>query len=77
MGWLLHVTGIDTQSSPYYDFWSGIGPVLFTQGSILLVYYRHHNCQEKWCWRLGHPDPATNQPVCNKHHPKHKGGDTK
>lgn len=43
-----HVTGIDMQSSYFYDFWSGIG----TQITLLVAgfaAYRHHNCNEKGC----------------------------
>lgn len=72
--WLLHVTGIDTQQSPYYDFWSGIA----TQASIIFAVtagYRHRNCHVRWCWRLGHIDPETHHPACRRHHSqRHKLG---
>lgn len=64
---LLHITGIDTQQSPWYDFWSGIA----TQGSIIIgvgAAVRHKNCHVKGCWRLGHIDPVHNHPACRKHH---------
>lgn len=69
--WLLHVTGIDTQQSDFYDFWSGIGPVIFGQLPILaslLLFFRHRNCHVKGCWHLGHPDPEHGHPACKKHH---------
>jgi hypothetical protein len=64
--WFLHVTGIDTQQSPFYDFWSGIATQATVVGAIFAS-YRHKNCQKRWCPRLGHPDPETNLPVCNRH----------
>lgn len=69
--WLLHVTGIDTQSSPFYDFWSGIGPVIFGQLPILgaiIIHTKQKNCHVKGCWRLGQPDPLHGWPACKKHH---------
>lgn len=69
---ILHWTGVDTQQSYFYDFWSGIGPVIFGQLPILislLLYFRHHNCHIKGCWRLGHPDPRGGGfPACKRHH---------
>ena len=64
--WFLHVTGIDTQQSPYYDFWSGIA----TQATVILSalgLYRHNNCHKRWCPRLGHKAPDGHFPVCRKH----------
>jgi hypothetical protein len=69
--WLLHYTGIDTQQSEFYDFWSGIGPVIFGQLPILgavLLGYRHRNCYVPGCLRLGHTDPEHGHPACRKHH---------
>lgn len=66
---ILHVLGIDTQQSYWYDFWSGIG----TQISLLLLgigAYRRHNCHARWCPRLGkHPVAGTPFTTCRKHHP--------
>ena len=65
--WLLHITGIDTQQSRFYDFWSGIA----TQASLLggmVALYRHKNCHVTWCWRLGHIDPEHGHPACRHHH---------
>lgn len=64
---ILHVTGIDTQQSPWYDFWSGIA----TQGAFLaaiIAGYRNKNCHKKWCPRLGQIDPVHHHPACKKHH---------
>ena len=74
--WISHFFGIDTQSSPFYDFWSGAA----TQASLLIAaaaFIRHHNCHQKWCLRLGHVDPEHGHPACRKHHSQaHKlGGD--
>lgn len=68
---LLHWTGIDSQQSQFYDFWSGIGPVLFGQLPILgaiIVHMKQKNCHVKGCWRLGHADPTHGYPACRKHH---------
>lgn len=64
---LLHILGIDTQQSYWYDFWSGIA----TQGTLIIgivATLRHKNCHVKGCWRLGHPDPKHGFPACKKHH---------
>ena len=65
---LLHVLGIDTQQSYWYDLWSGIGAkidLLF----LGVIYIVHHNCHVKGCWRLGkHVYNGT--PYCTKHHPE-------
>lgn len=67
--WIIHVLGVDTQQSRWYDFWSGIA----TQGSILLLgigALRRHNCHVHRCWRFGrHPVPGTSIVTCAKHHP--------
>lgn len=50
--WLAHVTGVDTQQSYFYDFWSGIG----TQLTVLLAgagAYHKHQCSRPRCWRVG------------------------
>jgi hypothetical protein len=68
---LLHILGIDTQQSYYYDFWSGVGPVLFGQLPILvavIVHIRQKVCYYPGCYRLGHPDPLHNHPACKHHH---------
>lgn len=64
---ILHLLGIDTQQSYWYDFWSGIA----TQMSVvigLLAFLKHKNCYHDGCWRLGHPDPEHGHPACKKHH---------
>lgn len=68
INFILHITGIDTQQSPWYDFWSGIA----TQGSLVIMaasYYMKHNCHKHGCLRIGkHTYAGT--PYCTKHHPK-------
>lgn len=66
--WLLHVLGIDTQQSMFYDFWSGVG-TQFKLSNLLLpaLYYHKHNCHMAGCWRIGrHGVDGT--PWCNRHH---------
>lgn len=65
---ILHILGIDTQQSPWYDFWSGVG-TQFRLSSLLLpyVFYRHHNCHDRRCLRIArHTVDGT--PWCNRHH---------
>lgn len=69
---ILHVLGVDTQQSYWYDFWSGLA----TQASLLFVgvgVYRRNNCRKRWCLRLGHYDLVDDSGVvhrlCSKHHP--------
>lgn len=64
---ILRLTGIDTQQSYAYDFWSGIGTQI-TLIIAIIAALRHKNCHVKGCWRLGHPDPAHGFPACHKHH---------
>lgn len=55
----LHMTGIDTQQSYYYDFWSGIGPCLLTAialSSGIWAFIHRHNCHVRHCLALGHPN---------------------
>lgn len=70
MRWLLHVLGIDTQQSYYYDFWSGFATQI-TVLVALVTALRHRNCYVRRCWRLGHIDPAHGHPACRRHHSTH------
>lgn len=64
---LLHLLGIDTQQSYFYDFWSGVG----TQLTLLLAAvgaFHKHNCHEPRCLRIGkHHIEGT--PYCTRHIP--------
>ena len=55
-----------------YQFWSGIAGSFLTSlpgwGVALAIFYRHHNCGQKRCWRLGHAHPEHGRPVCKKHY---------
>jgi hypothetical protein len=62
---LLHVLGIDDETSHWYAFWSGIGADLPMLGGVAL-YVRHHNCHEHGCLRLGHRMP-TGEVYCHRH----------
>lgn len=70
--WLLHYTGSDNVSGPWYGFWSGFGSDLgeITLLGAILAAARHKNCTVKGCWRLGHPDPEHGHPICKTHQPK-------
>ena len=70
--WILHVTGVDNVSGPWYGFWSGFGSDL---GEIeisppTIAIYRRHNCHVKGCWRIGkYSVEGTGYVVCRHHHP--------
>lgn len=69
--WLLHFTGADNVSGPWYGFWSGYGGQLTPNPYWLIavvVLVRHRNCHVKGCWRLGHADPKHGHPACRRHH---------
>jgi len=70
--WLLHVLGIDTQQSRWYDFWSGIGTNLALVAAAVTV-IRRHLCQVRWCARVGRyrfrDADGVDRALCWKHHP--------
>jgi hypothetical protein len=62
MGLLIHVLGIDYGLTygkwSWYNLWSGFGGDLAIVGSLLAspaLYWRHHNCHQPRCPRIGHP----------------------
>jgi hypothetical protein len=66
---LVHILGLDDPSGAWYLWWSGPGADL---GMLAAVgaYFRHVNCHEPGCWRLGrHPVDGTPFKVCRVHHP--------
>lgn len=73
MGLILHWLGIDTTTGPAYAFWSGAGSDLAYLG-IFLALWRHVNCHEPKCPRVGHlPVEGTTYKVCRRHHPAPPG----
>lgn len=52
-----------------YQFWSGIGSDLseITLLGMVAGWWFHHNCHERGCWKIGHPD-QTGKVVCRRHH---------
>lgn len=71
MNWLLHVTGIDTQQSQPYDFWSGIANPLERILEVLVLLalaYYHHNCHVHRCLRWARHQVGSYR-VCKRHHP--------
>lgn len=74
MAGILHVLGVDSVSSNWYAFWSGIagdvGSFVVLFGVVGLL--RKHNCHVKGCHRVGrlvvHHENGT-YTVCAKHHP--------
>jgi len=69
MHWLLHIMGVDDVSGRWYGFWSGFGSDLAELAaglSIAGAYAKHHECHQKGCWRMGHPD-GDGEVFCRKH----------
>jgi hypothetical protein len=60
-----------------YQAWSGVlGATAIFSGGVLI--WRHKNCHEPWCWRLGkHPVAGTPYVVCHRHHPGLEGNRVK
>lgn len=73
MHWLLHILGVDTQQSYWYDAWSGCIPALLTSTTIAAAAWavlRKHSCHVHACFRVGRFPVAGGQyVVCAKHHP--------
>lgn len=73
---LLHWLGLDNASGRQYLAWSGVIPTLerLTELAVLGYFlWRHHNCHQKGCWRLGHKLPNSHLLACPKHNTKHPG----
>lgn len=69
------------QVCKHYGFWSGFGSVmpwtLFSMSTFfagLALLFRHTNCHEKGCWRIGKFELSGGEyKVCGKHHPGFEG----
>lgn len=67
---LLHQWALHPLHGLGYQFYSGIGSSITEWLTVVVaggVWWRHHNCIEKGCWRKGHPDPEHGHPVCRRH----------
>ena len=65
-GFVEHVFGFrtgDGNSWPYL-LWSSSGGYAIA----VAIYARKHNCEVRWCWRLGRHNTAAGHTVC-RHHP--------
>ena len=71
MHWLEHFFGLDNGSGPQYLFWSGVsGSFAVTLVWAFPMYWWHHNCHQRLCWRIGrHAVDGTPYRACRKHHP--------
>lgn len=66
---LMHVTGADDVSGPWYGFWSGFAGDLSLFGAAWVL-LRKHNCHYPWCWRVGRYQLLdTHYHYCKRHHP--------
>lgn len=77
--WLLHYTGSDNVSGPWYGFWSGFGSDLGEVTIVAALYgvYKKHNCGTRWCPRIAKhewtDEAGLVHHLCRKHHPGHSG----
>lgn len=72
---LQHALGMDTQTSHQYASVSGSMPMMVAVlgfSGVLVTAYKHLNCEESGCWRLGHRHPGHGRPVCRKHYLTHQ-----
>jgi hypothetical protein len=63
--------GIDTQLSKNYALVSGSLPVViasFGFAGVLATMFKHLNCEQPGCWKLGHRHPDHGRPVCREHY---------
>lgn len=67
MHWLGHVLGLDSQNTPYYLFWSGVGPHIPTF-VLTGAWYRRNHCHAPRCARIGR-HTADGTPWCTRHRP--------
>lgn len=74
--WLLHILGIDTQASDWYDLWSGFGAVTMASAPLWIMAIatlRKHNCHKHRCWRIGRhhfiDEHGHDKYMCRHHHP--------
>lgn len=68
--WLLHLSGADNVSGPWYGFWSGFGSDLGEAALIgaAAAVIRRHQCHVKRCWRVQWRRSGHHQ-LCREHHP--------
>ena len=69
LGWFSTFDGVHDVA--WAVFWGGLGSCLTYLGIVPMV-FKHLNCHEKRCYRLGkHPYEmnGTTYKVCAKHHP--------
>lgn len=69
-----HLLGIDTQQSQFYDFVSGVGPMIVTVlmgAGVIYSVVQHINCHVTGCLRVGkYPLAGGEYKVCRRHHPE-------
>ena len=80
---IFHLANIFHMNSPFdplhsdgYQFWSGIGADFGEWGFIaaFIIWWKHHNCQVRGCWRIHlHIPTDGGHLVCKRHHPAHEG----
>lgn len=69
--WLIGVYPTPMGTSPFYQFWSGLGLALVvTANRWLSTEWRKNRCHVEHCWHLGaYPAAGGVYYVCRKHHP--------
>ena len=66
---LWRIVGLD--GGPFYNFYSGLFTVLVVWAGVA----RAHNCNARWCPRIGrhdftNPDTGVTRRLCWRHHPE-------
>lgn len=70
--WIFMILGSRDEGGAWYGFWSGFGGAMpdILILTALLAWWKHKNCHQHRCWRIGrHPVGATGLVTCRKHHP--------
>lgn len=70
--WSTYVLHVEHNNG--YQWWSGMGANFgeLTIAGAVFGLYRHHNCEEKGCWRFGRAHPDHGRAVCRRHYKCHE-----
>lgn len=70
-----HVSWLWTNPASY-NFFSSVFGELALKVPLILIAYKHVNCDVRRCWRLGHPVEGTGHRACRRHHPNMRSSGT-